>query len=74
MRLLIILVILGILVLLMRKRKTVEGGYWGPWGYSTRSRWVYPNYAYYPHYIRSYYPSWLYYPNIGPWLPFQYWL
>ena len=52
------------------KKKTIETGYWGPWGYSDKYEWIYPDkYKVYIPYKKKYINM-----NNSIYLPYEYWL
>ena len=54
----------------IKKKKLIENGYWGPWGYSEKYNWIYPD-GY-----KVYLPNRNLYYNINNsiYLPYEYWL
>lgn len=62
-----IIILISILILI-GKKKIIETGYWGPWGYSEKYEWVYPDK------YRVYIPNKKKYINSSIYLPYEYWL
>ena len=62
------IILLILVLLLVSKKKTIETGYWGPWGYSDKYEWLYPDK------YRVYIPFKKKYTNRNIYLPYEYWL
>lgn len=63
-----IIILISILILIGKQKEIIETGYWGPWGYSEKYEWVYPDK------YRVYIPNKKKYINSSIYLPYEYWL
>ena len=72
MYILYIIIIIILIIYFVKKKYIIETGYWGPWGYSEKYQWIYPDgYKAYIPYKNKYYQNIL---NKSIYLPYEYWL
>ena len=66
------IIIISLIIYIIFKKNVIETGYWGPWGYSDKYEWIYPD-GY-----KAYIPSKEKYKyqllNNSIYLPYEYWL
>ena len=66
------IIIISLLIYIGLKKNTIETGYWGPWGYSDKYEWIYPDgYKAYIPYKEKYKYGLV---NNSIYLPYEYWL
>jgi hypothetical protein len=67
-----IILIFFIIYIVFKKKNIIENGYWGPWGYSEKYEWIYPDgYKAYIPYKDLFYQNRI---NKSIYLPYEYWL
>ena len=72
MILLYIILLILVIFIILKREQIIETGYWGPWGFSEKYEWIYPDgYKAYIPYKNRYYQNII---NNSIYLPYEYWL